>query len=343
MVNKEYNILVSVVVPIYNVADYLEECIDSIKEQSYKNLEIILVNDGSTDGSQFICKKYDGLDKRIKCINKSNGGLSDARNVGLRAALGEYICFVDSDDYVSSEYIHDMLNEALLNEADIVCCGFQKKEGDLVVDERCTKKTQILSNRQALVDLFSPRGTIYPMAWNKLYRRILFSDFHIEYPVGKINEDEFTTYQLLYNANKTVVLNRVLYYYRTRPFSIMEQKFTQKRLELIEGLYDIENFVEKKCVDIADHARRNTVYKLYYLIRDCVLFSGDKDSYLYIKKNLKDKFIRARRITGKRKMQISLAIILPYGMYKGYIQLENFFYRIFCAIRHRFYNMKTKQ
>ena len=195
---------ISVIVPIYKVEKYIHRCIDSIINQTYKNLEIILVDDGSPDSCPRICDEYAKKDKRIKVIHKENGGLSDARNKGVDIATGDYIAFVDSDDYIHPNMYEVLIYELEKNNSDIALCKYK------IVYEKSKIKTEIdgkfevysLNNLQALDSMYGKDGVDFIVAWNKLYKKDLFNK--IRYPVGKIHEDEYTTYKLLF-ASKNVI------------------------------------------------------------------------------------------------------------------------------------------
>ena len=225
--------LVSIIVPIYKVECYLRQCVDSLLAQTYENLEIILVDDGSPDRCGAICDEYAGVDARVKVVHKQNGGLSDARNAGLRAAAGEFILFIDSDDLMNVHMVEYMLDELLRQDADISVCMFQDFEDGHDVDVQQNVKcgnTLVQPGRETILDIYNGKGekTAF-VAWNKLYRRKLFLDYQIEYPVGRIHEDTFTTYQLLYHARKTAVLQVPMYYYRMRAGSIMSSGISVKK------------------------------------------------------------------------------------------------------------------
>ena len=234
------NDLISVIVPVYNVEKYLERCIQSICNQTYKALEIILVNDGSTDSSGYICDQYAKADSRIKVIHKKNGGLSDARNYGIDLASGDYIAFVDSDDYVELQMYEYLLKALKENEADLAICNYQyctETDNKLEVGsvyEYDTKKVELVAPYQAQELYFSDpkKRILYTVAWNKLYERKLFS--RIRYPIGKVHEDEYTTFKLLYQAKKIVVLQDELYHYLIRKNSI-SGAFDQKRFDLFDA------------------------------------------------------------------------------------------------------------
>lgn len=210
------NELISVVVPIYNVKDYLKKCISSIKNQTHHNMQIILVDDGSTDGSSIFCDDFAKDDERIIVIHKNNAGLSSARNVGISNSVGEYICFIDSDDYIEEDYIESMLSYAKKNDCDIVCGGhfFLYENGSRVIQKKYGEG--IYTRDTALKMLYKYELTDY--AWDKLYKRELFSD--ITYPDNRICEDMATTYKLFYRANLVGTIENVLYNYYQRSNSI---------------------------------------------------------------------------------------------------------------------------
>ncbi|MFL0167757.1 glycosyltransferase [Candidatus Clostridium helianthi] len=228
--------LISVIVPVYNVEKYLPQCIDSILNQTEKNLEIILVDDGSLDNSGKICDEFSKKDDRIIVIHKKNNGLSSARNAGLEIARGNYIGFVDSDDWLDKTMYEVLLKLLKENNSDISCCDFFKtaNSNDSIphIDNDIINS---YNNIESLNNFYNGLYTQTVVAWNKLYKRELFKD--ISYPVGKIHEDEGTTYKLYYKANKITYTNRPLYYYRITPNSITTSKFNKKRLDIID-VYD---------------------------------------------------------------------------------------------------------
>ncbi len=246
MINKEMldeNILVSVVVPIYNVEKYLQKCLTSIRSQTYKNLEILLINDGTQDNSLAICNENAKEDDRIKVISQKNGGLSKARNTGLKKASGEYICFIDSDDFVDEHYVEYMLKNIIENNSDICACDFYYiNENEDTWSKNIVKNKQEFTNIEAICDILSEKQTTEVMAWNKLYKRSLFIDNDITFPVGKLHEDNFTTYKLYYFSKKVTLVNDKLYYYLQRNNSIMSQNFNTKRLEILNAVKEARKF-----------------------------------------------------------------------------------------------------
>lgn len=259
VIGDKMNAKISVIVPIYNVELYLPKCIESIINQTYKDLEIILVDDGSPDRCGEICDEYALQDARIKVIHKENGGLSDARNAGLDVANGQYVSFIDSDDFINENFYETLEDMIVRYNADIVQCEFLKVDEYEVYDfddvkELCDERVDLISSHSALDNLFNEKYVNTVVVWNKLYKRCLFKE--IRYPKGKINEDEYTTYKVIFNAKKIAETNRAMYYYVQRPNSIMGQGFNLKRLDILEAYYDrVLFFNENKLFDLEKKAR----------------------------------------------------------------------------------------
>lgn len=238
--------LISVIVPIYKVEDYLKECVDSILGQTYDNLEVILVDDGSPDACPSICDDYAVKDNRIRVIHKSNGGLSDARNVGIDVASGEWIAFVDSDDMLHARYIELLHKAAVSNDAKMSWCSIAETDdkgyvGDTYYSEVKLDEeygTTVYTKQEAELQFFTDEGVQRCLvAWNKLYHRSLFKseDGPVRYAVGKIFEDGYTTYKYIYGANKVVAIDVNLYYYRQRGGSIMDKASNVKFVPALEA------------------------------------------------------------------------------------------------------------
>lgn len=226
---------ISVIIPIYNVEPYLSACLDSVIHQTYQNLEIILVNDGSTDTCPQICEDYAAQDQRIVVIHKKNGGLSDARNAGLAIATGDYISFVDSDDLLSLDFYQILLQTLIENEADIVECGFVKFDTEIKIIKEYEKENdniEIFCTETALELLI--KDYLQPMVWNKIYcKRVLEN---LNFPIGKIHEDVFWTYRVVGNAKKIVKIKNKMYGYRQQVDSISGKKYSLLRLYAVEAL-----------------------------------------------------------------------------------------------------------
>ena len=224
--------LISVIVPVYRVEEYLERCVKSILSQTYKNLEVILVDDGSPDQCPAICDACAEKDARVKVIHQENKGLSGARNAGIDAASGEYLAFVDSDDYVSPHFIEELYQLLQDTGCAIGQCRFSYVKGDGLVEEGDSAFC-IYRGESLMEQLYGPeeKATCFVVAWNKLYRAELFKETGIRYPEGRIHEDEATTYRLFHEAKKLAFLDRALYGYYTENGGSITSVFSEKRLQ----------------------------------------------------------------------------------------------------------------
>lgn len=208
---KNTSPLVSIIIPVYKVENYLHRCVDSVIKQTYDNLEIILVDDGSPDNCPAICDEYSQIDNRIKVIHKSNGGLSDARNCGMKAATGEYLVFVDSDDYISHDLIQKMMHEVHTQKADVICCGVNIVDTEgYIYDNRKCNNSFIASGEELTKSLIKDEYP-YNFAWGKLYKKELLNG--IEFPIGRLYEDIATVYLIMAKAAKAYCMSECLYYY----------------------------------------------------------------------------------------------------------------------------------
>ena len=224
--------LISVIVPVYRVEEYLERCVKSILSQTYKNLEVILVDDGSPDQCPAICDACAEKDARVKVIHQENKGLSGARNAGIDAASGEYLAFVDSDDYVSPHFIEELYQLLQDTGCAIGQCRFSYVKGDGLVEEGDSAFC-IYRGESLMEQLYGPeeKATCFVVAWNKLYWAELFKETGIRYPEGRIHEDEATTYRLFHEAKKLAFLDRALYGYYTENGGSITSVFSAKRLQ----------------------------------------------------------------------------------------------------------------
>ena len=238
--------LISVIVPVYNVEEYLEKCVNSIINQTYKNLEIILVDDGATDNSGKMCDEFAKKDARIKVIHKENGGLSDARNFGLDVATGEYIAFVDSDDFLKDDFYEYLIELKNKTNSDIVECNFiraYEEELDIfnfpVIKEDAIITTSNVGALKLLMSDDDEISTNSVVVWNKIYDKKLFDN--IRFPKGKTHEDQFTTYRLLAKSKSFTTSNQFKYGYFQRKNSIVNKTFNIKRFDTFEAF---DNFLE---------------------------------------------------------------------------------------------------
>ena len=260
--------LISVIIPVYNVEKYIEQCIESIINQTYKKIEVILIDDGSIDKSGAICDEYAKIDKRIIVIHKENGGLSDARNKGIDIAKGEYITFVDSDDYVKENFIEDLYTAIINNNAKLSICNIIMVDEDgNTIENLGFSSDKLVNGKEILKGICEYRNLIEGIvAWNKMYSKDFFKENR--YPKGKIHEDEFLTYKILYFANKVAITNRFLYYYRKNDNSITSKKFNVKRLDFIEALEErlvFYNSYKEKYLYNKTFERIINVIRIYYI------------------------------------------------------------------------------
>lgn len=275
--------LISIIIPVYNVQDYVKNCVLSILNQSYKNLELIIVDDGATDKSGKICDKLEKQDDRIKVYHKKNCGLSDARNYGMKYAKGKYIMFIDSDDYINKYMVEDLYNNLVNNNADISVCDFKTTEKtDCDINIKTDNGFVVFNKEEAYDFLLSSEGTKMTVAWNKLYKKELFDD--IKYPVGKYNEDEAIIYSLI-DKSKTIVYSKNKYYYYVQRKGSIMNEFSLKKIDGLNFLIQRgEFFKEKKLEKFYEMNNYNCCYKA------TVLYNSIKQKeYKEIKKDLKNK------------------------------------------------------
>lgn len=242
--------LISIIVPVYKVEKYLRESIESILKQSYSNLEIILVDDGSPDGCPAICDEYKERDARVKVIHKENGGLSSARNAGIEVSSGKYIAFVDSDDSIHVDFIRILHELCEQYECDIAQCDFlMTNEESILLNPQQNMKVEVYDTTETMNNFCKDSNIInYWVTWNKLYRKELFDG--IRYPVGRVHEDMFTSHRLLWKARKTAVTNLYLYYYLQRNNSLTGgNSKIRNELDKIDALKELTEFFEERGLD----------------------------------------------------------------------------------------------
>ena len=323
--------LISVIVPAYNVEKYIKTCLDSLINQTYSNFEIIVINDGSTDQTEKILNEYESNPK-IRIFSQKNGGLSAARNQGLNLANGELVCFIDSDDSVKSDYLEKLAAPFFEDSnIDITVCGYQEKFENSEINH--VLKSQKITGAQATKDLLIKQQDFNILAWNKLYRKKLFSNNHIEYPAGQIHEDNLTTYKLFSHAQKVFYISDVLYIYQRTHSEITKNLYskekTLKRLQVkeqmaIEAGQYLQDPDLKLSAEVAsllayfaflDHAISRQINKSYY------------DVYLMKTRKLASPQFKNPYLTKKLRVYLKL-IHSPRGI----------LYQIFRKITLRGYN-----
>lgn len=232
----------SVIVPVYKVEPYIHKCVDSILGQTYTNLEVILVDDGSPDNCGKICDEYAVKDKRVKVIHKKNGGLSDARNAGIDISTGDIIGFIDSDDYIEARMYQEMIDYMEHNNLDIVCADTNQVKGNKIKFKPRYKKNYVWNKQEALSEILN--GNLDNAAWNKIYKREIIGN--TRFPQGRVYEDVATIYKFIYNADKVGYLSKPYYYYVKRKGSIVTSGFNCKsRYDCFVGYIERLNFAEK--------------------------------------------------------------------------------------------------
>lgn len=233
--------LISVIVPVYKVEKYLRRCLNSIINQTFENLEIILVNDGSPDLCGDICEEYASLDPRVVVLHQENQGLSGARNSGISVSQGDYIAFVDSDDWLDFRYFEILYKNIVTTDSDISVCNYLKTYDENEVISQYSYEVIELTNLEALNYLNSTYYVQLVTAWGKLFKKEILGD--ITFPEGKLHEDEFVAHKLIFNASKIVLSTQQLYMYWQRHDSITGKSDSLKnKLDVIDALYERADF-----------------------------------------------------------------------------------------------------
>ncbi len=313
--------LVSVIVPVYKVEKYLRQCLDSIVNQTYKNLEIILVDDGSPDNCPQICDEYAKKDKRIKVIHKENGGLSSARNAGLDICTGDYISFIDSDDLVSPRFIEVLYQKCADNDADICECDYVRFHDNDEEIMHETAKTYLINDSAKCscydsldmqLKMYGDNCLQHVVVWNKIYKYFIYEN--LRFPEGKINEDEYTTYKAFYASKKIAVINASLYGYRYNENSIMGKKFNEKRFDALDSYEEKKEFFYKYNSELYDKtvSRYQFVLKQFFFSTDEYIENNEiliKQLVTRMRKNLKD--LKWQNVGRKNMIKFCVLAYMP--------------------------------
>lgn len=294
--------LISIIVPIYKVEQYLDRCIDSIVSQTYSNLELILVDDGSPDGCPKKCDNWAEKDKRIRVIHKKNGGLSDARNAGMETAKGNYISFIDSDDWIEPDFYKVLLDAIQENQCEIAGCKYRRtsklsKETGKIGKTACYDCVLAMD---ALID-----NIIEQVVWNKLYDRNIVNDVLFE--KGKYHEDEFWSYQVFGKITRYVEVDYIGYNYFVRSDSIMGEAYSLKRLDAIEAKTIRQTYLEKNFPELALKGNINLMFSCLYhgqLAMRELDKEERKDAIQYLKSVVKEYPIALKKTKGYRATHI---------------------------------------
>lgn len=254
--------LLSVIVPVYKVEKYLDRCVESILSQTYNNLEIILVDDGSPDRCPEMCDEWSKKDSRIKVIHKENGGGAAARNVGLESATGDIITFVDSDDYLSSEMYRVLVTLLTENNADIAECDYVYTESeDHPLDLNKTESFKEYSPSEAMLEHIKD-GIFRQSVVNKVYRKEILEN--VRFTEGKVIDDEFFTYLAIGNAKKLIHTDRIMYAYRQQQGSVMHRPYSISRLTAIEAKVLRIEYLEERFPEAVQIAKLNLWFTCMY-------------------------------------------------------------------------------
>lgn len=311
---------ISIVVPVYNVEDFIHDCIQSILDQTFKNFELILVNDGSTDKSGAICDEYAEKDQRIRVIHKENGGQSSARNSGIDAAKGNYIGFIDSDDWIDPEMYKILYTKLVENSADITACNLMQYDKDADKNLYCNKTDDVSYDRDSAMDelYLNERLTFSPC--NKLYKKNLFEG--IRFKEGYILEDMDFSYRMMHQAKKVYYTGQALYNYRYNEKSTMRKVFSKKRLDEFEVRKNMYLFYQKNYPN-----RANELYAEWFLTGLMLYISiekyyqQEKKQYKYLinidRKKLKPLLFK-QDYDRRKKLLLAMGVVSPKLLVRFY-------------------------
>lgn len=302
--------LISVIVPIYKVEQYLDRCIESLVNQTYKNLEIVLVDDGSPDHCPKMCDEWAEKDSRIKVIHKANGGLSDARNAGMKIAAGEYISFVDSDDWTHKDFYKVLMQVMSEQDADIVSCGIKRVYSEQDDCNIAEYSIEVFDRTQAMEAVLEEKIPV--PVWCKLYKSEVIKNELFD--VGKYHEDVFWTYRAYGHASSSAIINADMYYYFQRATGIMGERFSEKRLDALEAMELLCRYIEKNFPELSELALNKYMGLCMYLYQTVIR-----------EKNIKDKKALTEAILKKVKRESD--------RYKASAKLnikDRFWLKLFC-------------
>lgn len=315
---------ISVIVPVYNVEKYLRRCVDSILSQTYREMEVLLVDDGATDQSGSICDAYAAQDPRVRVIHKKNGGLSDARNAGMEASAGKYLCFIDSDDFIHQRMLEVLHNLALREDADVAVCGIcDCYEGSQTNQSKEIR--EIVCTGVEALKLTLEGNDLPGSVCSKLIRRELVSDHR--FLKGKTYEDAFFTPELLIPARKVAATTESLYYYWHRAGSITTKPFSQRNMDVVDAYRFTLEQVQKSCPELCDVAMFR-LYWAHFVVLDKILVTPNYKQLPqyaqvvgFLKKNWRSivtcsYFQKARRIA-------ALALKIHVGLYRRLVLMRD--------------------
>lgn len=315
LLKSKMNDLISVIVPVYKVEEYLDECVKSIISQSYSNLEIILVDDGSPDKCPELCDLWATKDNRIKVVHKCNGGLSSARNAGLDIACGDYISFVDSDDYIAPDMIANLYNCIIEHKTDISACKIYSVTNNNILEY--DKKGNEIKDKTKVISAFDYLklyigGKIENASWNKLYRRDCFEK--IRFREGRNNEDFLMFYELCKIISSISFVDYFGYYYRQREGSIVHDKKKYLYFDIIDNIEEIKEDIKKNLPQLIEDIEKKEIQERIIFLKK-VLKNHDVIRF-------RKEFVKNERIL--QSLPLSFRYKLPVNFHRPFLILRFF-------------------
>lgn len=286
--------LISVIIPVYNVKPYLRQCVESVFAQTFRNLEILLVDDGSTDGSGDLCEELSGLDGRVRVLHRENGGLSAARNTGIEASRGAFLYFLDSDDAISPVALAHLWTACIRTRADVAVGDFIRFSGGEIPQERLAFSSRALGTEEALWRMLMNEGFGH-QAWGKLFRRELWE--RLRFPEGLLYEDYAVIYDVMLGASKAAVVTDALYFYRMQADSIMHQKIAERNLSLLDTSERVTKMLSEKYPSLRPAAVRLQVVTFLRFLGDLLqtdynLFPESQKRIITTVRSLRKEFLK---------------------------------------------------
>ncbi len=326
---------VSIIVPVYNIETYLRHCIDSLIVQTLKEIEIILVDDGSTDSGGAICDEYADRDKRIKVVHKTNGGLSDARNTGINLARGDFIGFVDGDDSVLPEMFEVLYRACIEKNTRMAACDrsyhTRKEVPELVLS---MKRCRVLTSEEFFGEVLMHSDTVSMGVWNKLYEKHLFDD--VRFPVGKMHEDNATLYRLVFKTDRVAYIPAQYYIYAKRPGSITLLPYGIRDYDRYEADHSLYQYIASNHPSMIPLAAEHLCLSNLSITRNMAL-SGVRDNEMYNKtqkENSELLLIHKQNFSLPQKERLELRMMcIGYQPYKWFLRLRQ--------LRRKFHLRKT--
>lgn len=304
---------VSIIIPIYNTEKYLEDCLKSLINQTYQNIELIIVNDGSTDNSYQICQKYSNY-KNIKLINQKNQGVSIARNAGINIATGDYLMFVDSDDYIKANMVEVLVNN--IKESDLAICEYYEEYKNKSIPVKIKSADKVINNKEAMLQTF---GTVGGYSWNKLFKATIIKQNKLSFnPNIHMLEDQLFVIEYLKFAKSITIINQPLYKYRIRKSSITNISNTKKYNTLLISLQQINMIMKEN--NLSDIFIKQSIVEQYYKKSISASCKNSKEIRAMFKDYLKSKDIHLKK-------KLKLIIIKDF----------HFIYKIHQDIKKRIY------